>query len=87
MNLSSLPDSAEIFKFYKAGVEVVLRCSVKKVFLEVSQNSQENICARDGCFPVNMLHIFRTHFHKNASGGLLLYFQTVLFCFQLLNIG
>ena len=24
----------------------VQRCSVKKVFLEVSQNSQENICAR-----------------------------------------
>ena len=26
---------------------VVQRCSVKKVFLEVSQNSQENTCARD----------------------------------------
>ena len=25
---------------------VVQRCSVKKVFLEISQNSQENICAR-----------------------------------------
>ena len=25
---------------------VVQRCSVKKVFLEVSQNSQENTCAR-----------------------------------------
>ena len=25
---------------------VVLRCSVKKVFLEISQNSQENTCAR-----------------------------------------
>ena len=24
-----------------------LRCSIKKVFLEISQNSQENICARD----------------------------------------
>ena len=24
-----------------------LRCSLKKVFLEISQNSQENICARD----------------------------------------
>ena len=23
------------------------RCSVKKVFLEISQNSQENTCARD----------------------------------------
>ena len=26
---------------------VVRRCSVKKVFLEISQNSQENDCARD----------------------------------------
>ena len=25
---------------------VVHRCSVKKVFLEISQNSQENTCAR-----------------------------------------
>ena len=25
---------------------VVMRCSVKKVFLEISQNSQENACAR-----------------------------------------
>ena len=25
---------------------VARRCSVKKVFLEISQNSQENICAR-----------------------------------------
>ena len=24
----------------------VKRCSVKKVFLEISQNSQENICAK-----------------------------------------
>ena len=25
-----------------------------------------------GCFPVNLLHIFRTPFHKNTSGWLLL---------------
>ena len=24
------------------------------------------------CFPVNLLHIFRTPFYKNTSGGLLL---------------
>ena len=29
---------------------VVRRCSVKKVFLEISQNSQENTCARDSFF-------------------------------------
>ena len=27
---------------------------------------------RHGCFPVNLLHIFRTPFPKNTSGGLLL---------------
>ena len=26
---------------------VVRRCSLKKVFLEISQNSQKNTCARD----------------------------------------
>ena len=25
-----------------------------------------------GCFPVNLLHIFGTHFLKSTSGGLLL---------------
>ena len=30
-----------------SGEAVVPRCSVKKVFLEISQNSQENTCARD----------------------------------------
>ena len=43
---------------------VAQRCSVKQVFLEISQNSQENICARvsflglaglsGGCFWINM---------------------------------
>ena len=32
---------------------VVRRCSVKKVFLEISQNSQENTCARDS-FLINL---------------------------------
>ena len=27
---------------------------------------------RHGCSPVNLLHIFRTPFYKNTSGGLLL---------------
>ena len=36
---------AKVFRF--AYIEaVVRRCSVKKVFLEISQNSQENTCAR-----------------------------------------
>ena len=31
---------------FAATEAVVQRCSVKKVFLEISQNSQENTCAR-----------------------------------------
>ena len=30
------------------------------------------IIVRHGCFSVNLLHTFRTPFHKNTSGGLLL---------------
>ena len=29
---------------------VVQRCSVKKIFLEISQNSRENTCTRDSSF-------------------------------------
>ena len=31
------------------------------------------IAFRHGCSPVNLLHIFRTPFPKNTSGGLLVY--------------
>ena len=49
---------------------VVQRCSVKKVFLEISQNSQENTCARvsflTSCRPeaffCEFLKILRTPF-------------------------
>ena len=33
-------------RFIELSEAVVRRCSVKKVFLEISQNSQENTCAR-----------------------------------------
>ena len=36
------------------------------------------ITLRDGCFPVNLLRIFRTPFPKNTSGGLLLTLATSL---------
>ena len=36
------------------------------------QSNFIEITLRQGCSPVNLLHIFRTPFHKNASGGLLL---------------
>ena len=53
------------------------RCSVKKVFLKNSQNSQENTCARvfqlwRRCFPVNFEKFLRTPFLQNTSGWLLL---------------
>ena len=32
------------------------------------------IALRHGCSPLNLLHIFRTPFYKNTSGGLLLDF-------------
>ena len=40
------------------------RCSVKMVFLEVSQNSQENTCGRvwHRCFLVNFVKFLRTPF-------------------------
>ena len=50
---------------------VTRRCSVKKVFLKISQNSQENTCARvffekkrlwHWCFPVNFVKFLRTPF-------------------------
>ena len=34
------------FKFLIFSEAVAQRCSVKKVFLEISQNSQENTCTR-----------------------------------------
>ena len=33
-------------RFYKKSEAVARRCSVKKLFLEISQNSQENTCTR-----------------------------------------
>ena len=33
---------------------------MKKVFLEISQNLQENTCARVLCFPVNFVKFLRT---------------------------
>ena len=36
------------------------------------------ITLRHGCYPVNLLHIFRTPFSRNTSGWLLLNLQVVL---------
>ena len=64
---------------------VIQRCFVKKVFLEISQNSQESTCASVSFliklqallkkklwhryFPVNFVKFLRTVFTQNTSGG------------------
>ena len=40
----------------------------------------ERIILRHGCFPVNLLHIFRTPFLKNTSGWLLLKVDNKMAC-------
>ena len=52
---------------------------VKKLFLEISQNSQENTCATllkkklwHRCFPVNFVKFLRTPFSQKSSGWLFL---------------
>ena len=37
---------SRLIKTFQSREAVVQRCSVKKVLLEISQNSQENTCAR-----------------------------------------
>ena len=58
-------------------------CSVKKMFLETSQNSQENTCECEclrpatllkkrlwhSCFPVNFMKFLITFFLYSTSGG------------------
>ena len=64
-------------------LEAVVRgCSVKMVFLEISQGSEENTCARDSdlinfikkeslaqVFSSEFCEIFRNTFLQNTSGG------------------
>ena len=74
----------------KAGFPIVTyTTSEEKVFLEISQNSQENNCVRiyfliklqakkkrlwHRCFPVNFVKLLRTPFLQNISGRLFLFF-------------
>ena len=46
--------------------EPMPKCDFNKVALQLE------ITLRRGCFPMNLLHIFRTLFPKNSSGRLLL---------------
>ena len=66
---------------YRHPEAVIQRYSIKKVFLEISQNSQENNCASlffntvaglwlwHRCLPVNSVKFLRTPFLWNTSGG------------------
>ena len=64
---------------------VARRCSVKKVFLEISQNSHENTWASvsllkkrlwHGCFPVNFANFLGTPLLTEQLWWLLLYLRT-----------
>ena len=50
--------------FYKNPCQSAISIKLQNNFIE--------IVIRHGCFPVNLLLIFRTLFSKNISGGLLL---------------
>ena len=44
---SSLIESCQLYKASNCKIEAVIqKCSAKKVFLKILQNSQENPCAR-----------------------------------------
>ena len=80
---------------------VAQTCSVKKEFLEISQNSQENTCARVSpatllkkrlwhrCFPVNFVKFIRASFFTEHLWWLLLQFWENLrinnYCVDLLT--
>ena len=77
------------------------RCSVKKLFLKISQISQENTCVRNAaglqfcnfvkkrlqqwCFPVKFAELLRTPILKNIFERLLLQFLSHGSC-SLLNV-
>ena len=54
---------------------VVQRCSVKKMFLEISQNSQENTCARVSFLIKLQTDTERSYILKNYSFQLLVYLR------------
>ena len=81
-SLDLLYPSVNEFRFVEITEAVVQKCSVKKVFLKMSQNSQENIRVRvlrpptllkkrfwHRCFPVNFAKFLRTPFLQNTSDG------------------
>ena len=73
---------------------LIQRCSVKKVFLEISQNSHANTCARVSllkkrlwhrCFPVNFVKSLRTPFLTEHLWWLFLKLIILISTFLLLH--
>ena len=58
--VNSIHDSK--YGFVRATEAVAKRCSVKKVFLEISQNSQENTCVRDSFLINSLAQVFSFEF-------------------------
>ena len=67
---------------FKISEAIVQRCSVKKMFLEISKSSQKKNLRQSlffnkvaggrpwhWCFPVNFAKFLLTHFLQNTSGG------------------
>ena len=93
-----MPQSMEFNEWKEAAIEVVLEkqifkssyrnCSIKKVFLQISRNSLQKICARmklqdsvwnfvkkrfwQRNFPVSFAKFFRTSFLQKTFGRMLL---------------
>ena len=58
--------------------EIKVAISIKLLCIKLLFNFIE-ITFRHGCCPINLLHIFRAPFPKNTSGGLLLYYVSMIF--------
>ena len=64
------------------------RCSVKKVFLEISQNSQEKVCAGESFLPATLLKksLWHRRFPVNFAESLRTLFFTEHLQWFLLNL-
>ena len=57
----------------RSAISIKLQHSRRSVISLKLQSNFIEITLRHGCSPVNLLHIFRTSFPKNSSGGLLMH--------------
>ena len=64
-------------RYTKAALQVFLGESVLKIYSKLAGEHSWH-----GCSPVNLLHIFRTPFCQNTSGGLLLAIESQIFGFR-----